>query len=134
MYLNNQNIMIYGSDEEKSLSVVGITSGSLEFVDNATTSHFIDLSNIRFKKLLIASKSGTDVTVDGEYLDMTFNVNGNEFKQRLVQETGPGSLLATVIRQYAEYLPCNTRGITFTSELISVGSELYFEYNIAFFA
>ena len=61
MYLNNQNIMIYGSDEEKSLSLIGITSGSLEFADNAVTSYYLDFSSYKFKKLLFASKDGTDI-------------------------------------------------------------------------
>lgn len=134
MYLNNQNIMIYGSDEEKSLSVVGITSGSLEFFDDSVTSHYLDFSSYRFKKFLFASKDGTDITIDGDYFDMTFDVNGNQFTQRLVSETGPGSLLANVIRQYAEYYPHNARGVTLTGSITGVGSSLYLEYNFAFFA
>jgi hypothetical protein len=134
MYLNNQNIMIYGSDEEKSLSVVGITSGSLEFFDDSVTSHYLDFSSYRFKKFLFASKDGTDITVDGDYFDMTFDVNGNQFTQRLVTETGPGSLLAVVIRQFAEYYPHNARGVTLTGSLTGVGNSLYLEYNFAFFA
>jgi|LakMenE18May11ns_1017448.scaffolds.fasta_scaffold9941376_5 hypothetical protein len=134
MYLNNQNIMIYGSDEEKSLSLIGITSGSLEFADNAVTSYYLDFSSYKFKKLLFASKDGTDITVDGEYFDMTFNVNGTEFTQRIVSEAGPGSLQAVIIRQFAEYYPFNARGVTITGSVDGIGNELYLEYNFAFFA
>lgn len=134
MFLNNQNIMLYGSDEEKTLSVKGITSDSLEFADNATTSHFVDLSNIHFKKMLFASTDGTDITIDGDYLDMTFDVNNVQFTQRLVTETGSPSTLAQNIRQFAEYLPCNARGITFTGQVTGVGFPLFLTYNIAFFA
>jgi hypothetical protein len=134
MYLNNQNIMIYGSDEEKSLSVVGITSGSLEFFDDSVTSYYLDFSSYRFKKFLFASKDGTDLTVDGDYFDMTFNVNNNQFTQRLFAESGTPSSTAQIIRQFAEYYPHNARGVTLTGSLTGIGSSLYLEYNFAFFA
>lgn len=134
MFLNNQNIMLYGSDEEKSLSVKQIISGTLEFADDATTSHFVDLSNIRFRKMLLASTNGTDITVDGDYFDMTFDVNNIQFTQRLVTEAGTPTSIAQNIRQYAEYLPCNVQGITFTGQVTGIGNPLYFTYNIAFFA
>jgi len=133
MFLNNQNIMLYGSDEEKTLSVKGITSGFLEFAENATTSYFVDLSHIHFKKILFASTDSTDITIDGE-LDMTFDVNNVQFTQKITAESGSPTSIAQNIRQYAEYLPCNTRGITFTGQVGGVGSSLYLNYNIAFFA
>lgn len=132
MILQNQNIMFYGSDEEKSLSLIGITSGLLQFAASSTTSHFIDLSNIKFKKMLLCSKDGSDINAEG-YFQFTYNSNGIEFSQSVYIETGPVSLLANTIRQYAEYLPSNIRGITFTGNN-ETGSELYYDYNIAFFA
>ena len=132
MFLQNQNIMLYGSDEEKSLSLIGITSGSLEFDPSSTSSRFIDLSNIKFKKMLLCSKDGSDINADG-YLQFTYNSNGIEFSQSVYQEAGPGSLLSTFVRQYAEYLPSNIRGITFTGNN-GTASQLYYDYNIAFFA
>lgn len=133
MYLNNQDIMVYGSDEEKSLSVVGITSGSLVFPDGVITSHYLDFSSYKFRKLLFASKESTTVTLDADYLDMTFNANNTQFTQRITSDLGPSSQMAGIIRQYAEYYPFNVRGVTVTAENNS-GAPTNLDYNFAFFA
>ena len=135
MILQNQNIMIYGSDEEHSLSLIGITSGTLEFPDNATTSHHVDVSTFKFKKMLLCSDNNTDVTVDSDYTLLTYNINNLQFKQIYLQEgQGSASSVSQHIKQYAEYFPSNVRGFTLTSEVAGIGVTLYYGYNIAFFA
>jgi len=135
MFLNNQNIMIYGSDEEKSLSLIGVTSGLLEFFDNATTSNYVDLSNIKFKKLLLCSDDNTDIGIDAQNVQMKYNINNIEFIQNYTGEgVGSPNSLSQYLRQFAEYFPSNLRGFTLTAEVSGVGSSLYYGYNIAFFA
>lgn len=135
MFLNNQNIMIYGSDEEKSLSLIGVTSGLLEFPDNATTSNYVDLSNIKFKKLLLCSDDNTDVMIDAQNVEMKYNINNIEFIQNYNEEgIGIPNARAQYLRQFAEYFPSNLRGFTLTAEVSGIGGSLYYGYSIAFFA
>ena len=135
MFLNNQNIMIYGSDEEKSLSLIGITSGLLEFPDNATTSNYVNLSNVKFKKLLLCSDNNTDLMLDATLVQMKYNINNIEFTQNYTGEgTGSPTSLFQNLRQFAEYFPSNLRGFTLTAEVNGAGVTLNYGYNIAFFA
>ena len=134
MFLNNQNKMIYGSDEENSLSLIGITSGLLEFPDNATTSNYVNLSNVKFKKLLLCSNN-TDRMLDANFVQMKYNINNIEFIQNYAAEgSGSATSLSQNLRQFAEYFPSNLRGFTLTAEVNSAGATLNYGYNIAFFA
>lgn len=135
MILQNQNIMIYGSDEEHSLSLIGITSGLLEFPDNATTSNHVNLSSFKFKKLLLCSDENTDVTIDASSIRMTYNINNFEFNQNYILEgVGTPNQIGQYLKQFAEYFPSNIRGFTLTAEISGIGGPLYYGYNIAFFA
>lgn len=135
MILQNQNIMIYGSDEEHSLSLIGITSGLLVFPDNATTSRYVDVSTFKFKKMLLCSDENTDITLDAVSVRMTYNINNFQFNQNyLLEGVGTSTQISQYLKQFAEYFPSNIRGFTLTAEVSGIGNPLYYGYDIAFFA
>ena len=135
MILNNQNIMIYGSDEEKSLSVIGITSGLFTVPDGETYTFHVDLSDIKHKKLLLSVVPQIEGTFTPggpiNFSRITLNLNENQFTHNMFD-----SLPSTIARQpLLEYFPSNCRGITMS--VSCVPGEGPFEdvaYYIAFIA
>ena len=137
MILNNQNIMIYGSDEEKSLRIIGITGGTFTVLDGVTVNHHVDCSNIKHKKLLLSvvpPYEGSFTPAPGavNYSNITLNINENEFTHNMYDSL----TFSTVARQQLlEYIPSNCRGITFSISCIPGEGPLGdIAYYIAFIA
>ena len=136
MILNNQNIMIYGSDEEKSLRVIGVTSGTFTVDDGVTYSQHVNLNGVKYKKLLVSvvtPSEGFFTPGSGvNYSNITLNLNENQFTHNMYDSTSS----AIVARQHLlEYIPSNCRGITFTVSCVpGEGPIEDIAYYIAFIA
>jgi len=113
MILNNQNIMIYGSDEEKSLRVIGITSGLFTVPDGETYTFHVDLSDIKHKKLLLSVVPQIEgVFTPGAAINfstITLNLNENQFTHNMFDSSSSSSIARQPL---LEYFPSNCRGIT----------------------
>lgn len=135
MILNNQNIMIYGSDEEKSLRIIGITGGTFTVDDGVTVNHHVDCSNIKHKKLLLSVVPQTENSFTPTVLNfstITLNLNENQFTHNMYDSLSS----ASIARQHLlEYIPSNCRGITFSVSCIPGEGPLgVAAYYIAFIA
>jgi len=136
MILNNQNIMIYGSDEEKSLNVIGITNGLFTVPDGETYTFHVDLSDIKHKKILFsvvpASEGSFTSASTINFSRITLNLNENQFTHNMFDNLTS----ASVARQpLLEYIPSNCRGITMSvSCVLGEGPFEDVAYYIAFIA
>jgi hypothetical protein len=139
MILNNQNIMIYGSDEEKSLSVIGVTGGTFTVDDGVTFNLHVDCSDIKHKKVLVSVVP----VVEGMLADpsagsinfstITLNLNENQYTHTMYESLA--SAAARVRQPLLEYYPSNSRGITFSvSSVPGEGPLENIAYYIAFIA
>lgn len=139
MILNNQNIMIYGSDEEKSLSVIGVTSGVFEVPDGETFNLHVDFSDIKHKKLLVSVVP----SIEGMLADpsagvvnfstITLNLNENQYTHNMYEVFS--NVAARVRQPLLEYYPSNSRGITFSVSCVpGEGPLTDIAYYIAFIA
>jgi hypothetical protein len=137
MILNNQNIMIYGSDEEKSLSVIGITSGLFTVPDGETYTFHVDLSDIKYKKLLLSVIPEAEGSLTPGIINfsrITLNLNENQFTHNMFDTSSPAA--TSIARQpLLEYCPSNCRGITMSVSCVpEEGPIPNVAYYIAFIA
>ena len=139
MLLNNQNIMIYGSDEEKNLRVIGVTSGLFTVPDGETFNLHVDCSDIKHKKVLVSlvpSSEGllTDPTSAViNFSTITLNLNENQYTHNMYDNIASASARAR--QQLLEYYPSNSRGITFSVFCVpGEGPLTDIAYYIAFIA
>lgn len=136
MILNNQNIMIYGSDEEKSLRVIGITSGLFSVPDGETFNVYVDMSGVKHKKFLLSVVPPTEsLFTPGSAVNfstITLNVNENQFTHNIYDNSSSASIAR---QQLLEYFPSNCRGITFSVSCVPGEGPLDdIAYYIAFIA
>jgi hypothetical protein len=136
MILNNQNIMIYGSDEEKSLSVIGITSGLFTVPDGETYTFHVDLSDIKHKKILFSVVPTTEGSFTSastvNFSRITLNLNENQFTHNIFDNLTSNSIARQPL---LEYIPSNCRGITMSvSCVLGEGPLEDTAYYIAFIA
>lgn len=137
MLLNNQNIMIYGSDEEKNLRVIGVTSGLFTVPDGETFNLHVDCSDIKHKKVLVslvpvAEGNLTSSTVVN-FSTITLNLNENQYTHNMHDNLGISASRAR--QQLLDYYPSNSRGITFSISAVSGEGDITdIAYYIAFIA
>lgn len=136
MILNNQNIMIYGSDEEKSLRVIGVTGGTFTVDDGVTYSQHVNLNGVKHKKLLVSIVPPTEnLLTPGSAVNfstITLNLNENQFTHNMYDSTSSANVAR---QQLLEYYPSNSRGITFTVSCVpGEGPLTEIAYYIAFIA
>jgi hypothetical protein len=136
MILNNQNIMIYGSDEEKSLSVIGITSGLFTVPDGDTYTFHIDLSDIKHKKILFSVVPAVEGSITSastvNFSRITLNLNENQFTHNMFDNLTSNSIARQPL---LEYYPSNCRGMTMSVSCIpGEGPISNVAYYIAFIA
>lgn len=128
--------MIYGSDEEKSLRVIGVTGGTFTVDDGVTYSQHVNLNGVKHKKLLVSIVPPTEnLLTPGSAVNfstITLNLNENQFTHNMYDSTSSANVAR---QQLLEYYPSNSRGITFTVSCVpGEGPLAEIAYYIAFIA